>query len=1013
MNFYRNHVLVCGGGGCQSSGCRDILEHLERGLKELEISDEIKVVTTGCMGPCSLGPTMIIYPEGVFYCKLKPDDVDIIVKNHLYEGTPVVDYFYRDPYTGEAMSTIHEIPFFTRQKKVVLRNVGLIDPLNIDEYIAFDGYFALARVLTEMKPEEVISVIKDSGLKGRGGAGFPTGLKWELTSKAPGSPKYVVCNADEGDPGAFMDRSVIEGDPHTLIEGMAIAGYTIGASQGYVYIRAEYPMAVEHLQKAISQAREYGVLGKNIFNSGFDFDLKIRVGAGAFVCGEETALLASVEGKRGEPKPKPPFPAQKGLWKKPTVLNNVETYANIPAIILEGAEWFKSIGTEQSPGTKVFALAGAVVNTGLVEVPMGTHLGDIIFDIGGGIIGKREFKAAQTGGPSGGCIPASGLNVPMDYESLKEWGTIMGSGGLIVMDEKTCMVDLAKFFLDFVKDESCGKCTPCRLGTKHMLEILQRISEGNGKKEDIDTLINLGNVIKDAALCGLGQTAPNPVLNTIRYFRKEYEDHIEKKHCDTSICASLFMAPCQNACPAEVDVPQYIEYIQRGMYVKAVKSIREKNPFPSVCGRVCTHPCESRCQRAQLDDPMAIRTLKRFVADYELKHAEQFYFNIEEQGGFKKDKKVAVIGGGPSGLTAAYYIAEWGYPVTIFEASKTLGGMLRYAIPPYRLPKDVLKKEIDIILNSGVDVVTGMKVGQDIALDEIRKNFDAVYMAIGAQIPVQLRIKGEDARGVITALDFLRRINEGETPAVGERVIVVGGGSTAFDAARSALRLGASDVSILYRRSKWDMPALPEEKEHAIEEGVKIYDYIAPVEVISNEQGVMEMVRCIRMKKGEFDDTARRKPVPIEGSEFCMDADTLLIAIGAQGEVEQFKELQIKKGKTFAVDIETMSTSIKGIFAGGDCTHGPDTVIQAIAAGRKAALSIDKFLGGNQIEVEAAQKQRQRRIFAPIIEEERSRLDVPVLDPEERKKGFQEIELPFDEHTCQQEAHRCLRCDVK
>jgi len=1013
MKLYRNHVLVCGGGGCQSSGCKEISRQLRDELIKLGIGDEINVVITGCMGPCSLGPVMIVYPEGIFYCGLKPESVSRIAREHLYEGNPVKEFFYRDPYSGEAMATIHEIPFFTRQKKVALRNVGLIDPLKIEEYIAFDGYFALAKALSEMTPFDVIKVVKDSGLRGRGGAGFPTGLKWELTAKASGSPKYVTCNADEGDPGAFMDRSIIEGDPHTLIEGMAIAGYAIGAEQGYVYIRAEYPMAVEHLEKAIAQAREYGLLGKNILGSGFHFDLEIRVGAGAFVCGEETALLSSVEGKRGEPRPKPPFPAEKGLWGKPTLLNNVETYANIPAIILEGPEWFKSMGTEKSPGTKVFALAGNVVNTGLVEVPMGTPLGDIIFDIGGGIIGKREFKAAQTGGPSGGCIPASGLNIPVDYESLKEWGTIMGSGGLIVMDERTCMVDLAKYFLDFVQEESCGKCTPCRLGTKRMLEILQRITEGKGKREDIETLKQLGEDIMDTALCGLGQSAPNPVLNSIRYFLDEYVKHIEKHHCDASVCAAMFLAPCQNACPAGVDVPQYIEYIRRGMLMEAVATIRERNPFPSVCGRVCTHPCEDRCQRAQMDEPMAIRSLKRFAADYELQNKEAFYFNEDQQKANGKNKTVAVIGGGPAGLTAAYYLSLWGYKVTVFEAAGQLGGALNYYIPPYRLPNDVLAREIDIILRSGVNVVLDTKVGRDISFGEIRNHFDAVFVAIGTQQAAELGIEGEKSKGVMTALDFLSRINRGQRPEIGDKVVVIGGGSTAFDAARSAVRLGAKEVCILYRRSKWDMPALPEEREHAAEEGVKIFDYVAPVSIIPDENGRIEGLKCIRMAKGEFDSSARRKPVPIEGSEFRMDVDTLLIAIGAQGEVEGFEELELTGWKTFKVDEDTMQTSMEGVFAGGDCIHGPDTVIQAIADGRRAALAIDRYLGGNQEELEKAQQHKPRKIYGSIVETEQERLRVPLLTPEERKNNFREIELPFDIEACQREASRCLRCDVR
>ncbi len=1013
MELYRNHVCVCGGGGCQSSGCNDIRKCLEAEMIRLGIQDEIKVVTTGCMGPCSLGPAIIVYPQGVFYCKLKPEDIPIIVKKHLFEGTPVSEYFYTDPFTGEAMATIHEIPFFTRQKKIALKNVGLVDPLKIDEYIAFDGYFSLARVLTQYTPEETVNQIKASGLRGRGGAGFPTGLKWEFTAKAEGDQKYVTCNADEGDPGAYMDRSIIEGDPHTLIEGMAIAGYSIGSDQGFVYIRAEYPMAVEHLEMALAQARSYGLLGKNILGSGFDFDIEIRVGAGAFVCGEETALLASIEGKRGEPRPKPPFPAQKGLWGKPTLINNVETYANVAPIILEGPEWFKQFGTEKSPGTKVFALAGNVVNTGLVEVAMGTPLGDIIFDIGGGIINKKEFKAAQTGGPSGGAIPAAGLNVPVDYESLKEWGTIMGSGGLIVMDEETCMVDLAKFFLDFCRDESCGKCTPCRLGTKRMLEILQRITDGKGKQGDIETLIRMGEDIMDTALCGLGQTAPNPVLNTIRFFREEYERHIEKKYCDASVCAALFLAPCSNACPAGVDVPLYIEYIQRGMYTQAVQSIRERNPFPSVCGRVCTHPCEDKCQRSQMDAPMAIRSLKRFAADYELLHAKAFYFDNEPIKPVNKHKSVAVVGGGPAGLTAAYYLVQWGYQVTVFESTAHLGGMLNYAIPPYRLPNDVLEQEIDIILKSGVNIITDTKIGRDISLSELQKTFDSVYMAIGTQLPARMWIEGEDAEGVWSALEFLKQINEGQMPEIGDRVVVIGGGSTAFDAARSALRLGADDVSILYRRSKWDMPALPEEIDHAREEGVKIYDYVAPTEVLSGEDGRIESLRCTRMAQGEFDNSARRRPVAMSGSEFRMDCDALIIAIGAQGEVEGFDTLRQKSGKTFEVNPETMESSVPGVYAGGDCIHGPDTVIQAIADGRKAALSIDRALGGNRIEVEREMRLKPRQIYAPLVEEEQPRLDIPTLPADFRCRTFDELELAFDEKDCQTEALRCLRCDVK
>ncbi len=539
MKIFRAHVLVCGGAGCISSGCRAVKEEFIRQLKEHGLEEEIRVIETGCVGTCDLGSIVIIYPEGVFYQHVSPDDVREIVEEHLLKGRYVERKIYRSPLSSAPVLSYRDIDFFRRQVRIALRNVGLINPESIEEYIARDGYFALGKALTEMTPEEVIREVKDSGLRGRGGAGFPTGLKWEFTQKAPGDEKYVVCNADEGDPGAFMDRSILEGDPHSIIEAMTIAGYAVGAGQGYVYVRAEYPLAVSRLQQAIEKAREYGLLGKNILNTGFSFDLDIRVGAGAFVCGEETALLASIEGKRGEPRPRPPFPAVQGLWGKPTLLNNVETYANIPVIILKGAAWFARIGTEKSKGTKVFAIAGNINNTGLLEVPMGTTLREIIFDLAGGIPNGKKFKAAQTGGPSGGCLTEKHLDLPVDYESLQNAGSIMGSGGLIVMDEDTCMVDVARFFLEFTQDESCGKCTPCRVGTKHMLEILTRITEGKGEEGDLATLEELARVISSSSLCGLGQSAPNPVLSTLQNFRDEYEAHIKEKRCPAGVCRAL------------------------------------------------------------------------------------------------------------------------------------------------------------------------------------------------------------------------------------------------------------------------------------------------------------------------------------------------------------------------------------------------------------------------------------------------------------------------------------------
>ncbi|MGB9840333.1 NADH-quinone oxidoreductase subunit NuoF [Thermovenabulum sp.] len=1000
MEFYRKHVLVCGGGGCISSGCIKVKDRLLNKIEEMNLSSEIKVIITGCMGPCHLGPMVVIYPDGVLYTKVTPEGAEKIIEKHLFLGEIVEELLIKDS-NGTPIICKDENPFFAKQVKIALRNVGLIDPMNIEEYIAADGYRALAKVLFTMKPEDVIEEIKKSGLRGRGGAGFLTGLKWSFTAKAKGSPKYVLCNADEGDPGAFMDRSILEGDPHSVIEAMAIAGYAVGSNQGYVYVRAEYPLAVERLKHAIEQARERGLLGKDILNSGFDFDIDIKVGAGAFVCGEETALIASAEGKRGEPRPKPPFPANEGFLGKPTLINNVETYANICPIILRGADWFSGYGTENSKGTKVFALAGKIKNTGLVEVPMGTALGEIIYDIGGGIPGGKKFKAAQTGGPSGGCIPKKYLNTPVDYESLKELGTIMGSGGLIVVDEDTCMVDFAKYFLQFVQDESCGKCAPCRLGTKRMLEIMERITRGEGKEGDIERLIELGEIIKETALCGLGQTAPNPVLSTIRYFRDEYEAHIKYKKCPASVCASLFNSPCQNACPAGVEVPLYISAIRMKDYEKAVSIIRENNPFPAVCGRVCNHPCESKCRRAQIDEPLAIRALKRFVADYDMKNP---HLPVVKKA---KGKKIAVIGSGPAGLTAAYYLALEGYSVTVFEALPIAGGMLAIGIPEYRLPKDVLKSEIEHIKSAGVEIHLNMALGKDFTIEDLKyQGYDAIFIAIGAQKDIRLDIPGQELYGVYSALEFLKKANLNEYIDIGKKVAVIGGGNAAVDAARVALRKGAKEVNVFYRRGPDEMPALPEEVKDAIEEGVKFHFYTAPIRIIG-EGGKVIGIEIIRMKPADFDENGRRKTVPIDGSSFSIKVDNVICALGQQVDLGAIK---VPKGMSITIDKETMETSIPGVFAGGDCVTGPSTVIEAIASGRKVALSIDKYLGGNMYE---KKNYCSRTADYEIYEEHRNRCTTVKLKAQERIDSFKEVELTLEESAAYEEACRCLRCDVK
>ncbi len=596
--MYRSHVLVCGGTGCTSSGSQQIIDAFESEIKKNDLAEEVAVVRTGCHGLCALGPIVLIYPEGSFYSMVKPEDVAEIVSEHLLKGRVVTRLLYQETVKEEEVVPLAETGFYKKQMRVALRNCGVINPENIEEYIAVDGYQALGKVLTEMTPEDVIQTLLDAGLRGRGGAGFPTGQKWKLarTLVPDADQKYVCCNADEGDPGAFMDRSVLEGDPHVVLEAMAIAGYAIGANQGYIYVRAEYPIAIERLQIAIGQAREYGLLGKDIFGTGFDFDIDLRFGAGAFVCGEETALMTSIEGNRGEPRPRPPFPAVKGLFAKPTVLNNVETYANIPRIILNGAEWFASMGTEKSKGTKVFALGGKINNTGLVEVPMGTTLREVIEDIGGGIPNGKKFKAAQTGGPSGGCIPAEHFDIPIDYDNLISIGSMMGSGGLIVMDEDNCMVDIAKFFLEFTVDESCGKCTPCRIGTKRMYEMLDKITKGKATLEDLDKLEELCYYIKANSLCGLGQTAPNPVLSTLRYFKDEYVAHVVEKRCPAGVCKDLLSfsidkekcigcGMCAKQCPASAI--SKTDYIAPGKKLPAMAIDTSKCVKCGACMATC------------------------------------------------------------------------------------------------------------------------------------------------------------------------------------------------------------------------------------------------------------------------------------------------------------------------------------------------------------------------------------------------------------------------------------------
>ncbi len=999
-------IRICLGASCIASGALKVRAALEKELANRDMQQRVSIVGTGCLGPCSGGPALMI--DDVFYEKLRPQDAKELVSEHLGRGRIVERLTHKRP-DGRAVANAVDMDFFRRQKKIVLRNCGLIDPQRIEDYIARDGYQALAKVLTENSAETVIETMRVSGLRGRGGAGFPTWRKWKFTREAPGKQKYVVCNADEGDPGAFMDRSVLEGDPHSVIEGMAIAGHTVGAQMGYIYVRAEYPLAVERLKIALAQAKERGLLGRHILGTPFDFNVELRMGSGAFVCGEETALLTSIEGNRGEPRPRPPFPAQQGLWGKPTVLNNVETYANVSVILLNGGPWYAAHGTERSKGTKVFALAGTIKNSGLVEVPVGMTLGDLIYDVGGGIPSGKAFKAAQIGGPSGGCIPKQHLNVPLDYESLSELGAIMGSGGLVVMDEDSCMVDVARFFIEFVQEESCGKCVPCRVGTKRMLEILNRICEGRGEEADVERLIDLGEMIKDTSLCGLGQTASNPVLSTIRHFGHEYIEHIRDKHCRAGVCPALVYAPCSSACPANVDIPGYVSLVAEKRYAEALRLHRERNPFAAICSRVCFHTCEDKCRRSTVDAPVSIRGIKRFMVDQEVTVQLP---EVRESAPNAK-RKVAIIGAGPAGLSCAYFLARLGYRPQIFESEPRPGGMLVQAIPAYRLPREIVAREVRMIEHMGVEIFTNMMLGEDVTLKALRaEGYDAVFLGVGAPAGVGLGMPGADAEGITDALSFLRTYNLRGSVPVGRNVVVIGGGNSAIDAARTALRLGAEKVTVVYRRSREAMPAYEEEIEEAEHEGVVLRLLTAPVEVALEGKRVAG-IKCMPMRLGEFDRSGRRRPEE-GGDAFIIPADHVLVAIGQTLDLQKISnsvQLESRNQTFIHVNPVTGQTSEKWIFSGGDAVTGPSSVVEAVAAGERAAVGIDLYLTGKNHafwreghEVDTA--------FDPDAEpSDAAREKLNLIAVERRRNNFAEVEQPWAESVAVRQAGRCLRCD--
>ncbi len=1009
-------TIVINAGTCgQASGANDLIRITKREILENNLADKVHLRVTGCHGYCEMEPSVLIEPFRTFYPKVHNGDMKRIV--HAVANKEVIkDLLFADEESGEPIECQDDLPFYKNQKRNIISQNEKIDPIRIYNYLKSGGYSSLAKVYEKAEPQWVVEQVKASKIRGRGGAGFPTGVKWELLSKRPAGSKYLVCNADEGDPGAYMDRSVIEGNPHSIIEGMLIGSFATGANEGVIYIRAEYPLAIKHLVIALRQAEDMGLLGENILGTGHSFNIKMVKGAGAFVCGEETALIRSVEGKMGEPKQRPPFPIEKGIYGKPTAINNVETWANIPLIINMGGEEYAKIGTEKSTGTKIFSLVGKIKNTGLVEVPMGITIKDIVYGIGGGASGKSKVKAIQTGGPSGGCIPVSMFDMAIDYDSLAKAGSIMGSGGMIVMDERTCMVDVAKFFMNFLKDESCGKCFTCRKGTQRMWELLDDITKGHGTMEKLQLLEDLAYVVKDTTMCGLGQTAANPVLSTLKYFRHEYIDHIKNKRCKAGVCKDLVGAPCQATCPIGTEAWKYIAHIANGEYEEAYHAIREANPFPSVCARVCNHPCEMMCRAGDwTGQPIAIRALKRFVTDT----VDPTIYKPKRNGTNSNRKtQVAIIGSGPAGLTAAHKLSLQGYKVTVFEKDSEPGGMLVSGIPAYRLPREIIKREIDLLIDENIELVCNTALGRDITIDYLlNSGYKSVFLAMGAHKSKLLNIEGEELEGVYPAIQFLKAFNlEGKNLAKG-KVGVIGGGDSAIDAARVSIRQeGVESVTVLYRRTRQEMPALSHEVDAAVEEGIRLETLMTPKRILS-DKGKIAGVEFLRNKLGDVDESGRKKPVPIEGSEEIFNFDTLIITIGDTPDVGYISYMGIETNKwgSLVINEDTLTTNRMGVFAGGDVVTGPNTVVDAIAAGKRAAIMIDRYINGKDMN-EPVPRQFPKDYIAPVltsdVDTEAARIKLPVIPVKQRVTSLDEVEMTLTEADARKESMRCLRCDL-
>jgi len=1022
-------AIAVGMGTCGiGNGADQLFEAFRTTIAERNLDIQLRQV--GCLGYCADEPLVNIYFPGkplLVLHKVVKRDVTAIFKG-IEKGTlpkrlvlckilkwdhlsTVVEY-------GEGYPDIpewNEVPFFKRQMKLIMRDAGLIDPSSISEYIAVGGYAALLKAVRTMTPEAVVEEVKDAKLRGRGGAGFSTGIKWELLRKAPGEKKYIICNADEGDPGAYMNRNEIESDPHMLIEGMMIGAYAMGAQEGIIYIRAEYPLAVERLTNAVKQATELGLIGSVIPGSDFSFTLSVVKGAGAFVCGEETSLMSSIEGYAGRARPRPPFPAQKGYLGCPTNINNVETWCNVPVVIGKGSAWYKATGTEKSPGTKVFSLVGKVKNTGLVELPLGEPLSTLVYEIGGGAAGKeKRIKAVQSGGPSGGCIPADKFSTPVDYESLAEIGAIMGSGGMVVLDQDNCMVDTARYFIEFTKNESCGKCVPCREGLAQELELLDKVVNGKATQEELTLMESLANSIGDTALCGFGQTAPNPVLTTLKYFRNEYEEHILRQHCSAGVCEALFDALCVNSCPMHMNIPAYLELLKENRLEEAFESTIRDNPLPGTIGRICHFHCQMRCRRETVDTPVHQGEIHRYLADtiYKMGSEQKIYETLMTEKKPATGKKVAIVGAGPAGLAAAFYLVRLGHDVIVYDANPKAGGVLRYGIPAYRLPREVLDKELELYKALGVKFRFNKRLGTDIHLEYLEKEFDAVFLAIGAYEHMDLPIPGTEYKGVIQGTVLLDTLERKSRVSVGKKAVIIGGGNVAIDAARSLWRVG-TDVTVVYRRSRDAMPANKLEIEEAVAEGINFEFFTAPLSIKADAKGKVIALEVMEMTGGTFDTSGRRKPIET-GKTRDIACDNVIIATGERvdsGLLEREKIVTTKWG-TVCVEPYRYKTNRERVYAAGDMVSGPSTAAEAMGLAREAASFIDFELMGVK-RFDQLFKTFDYSHEPPTEIVMTKQIEPRHLSVASRRGNFQEINRGYMGDQARLEATRCLRCDIR